>query len=85
MTLQNIAKLALQVQDACNLTAIVSSFSDCLKALKDLNYSHKEIKNHVATILFTDKIADLTGNVISNNFRAYSDAYDKCQNLAEGN
>lgn len=84
MDIQTCAKLALQVQDACNLTAIVGTFSDVLKTLTDEKRCSNEVKNHVITTLFIDKIVDLSGKVVANNLSTYSDAYHKCQALAEG-
>lgn len=81
-TIKDLANEALLVQDACNLSGIVHSFSRAITRLREL-YPDKgtEFYNtHPVCVLFSDKIASLTGSMSISNF---DKAYRECQNLAE--
>jgi len=62
---------ALWVQDACNLSGVVHSFSTIMSKIKG---STEERNKHPIAVLFSSKIASLTG---SDNGLEFSKAYDR--------
>lgn len=61
-TIKELAKEALDVQDACNLSGVVHAFS---RAITDLranlpNAGTDEINRHPVCVLWADKIRSLT-------------------------
>lgn len=62
-TLQDLAKATLQVQDACNLTAVVYAFADvCTRLRKLFPAEGTEFFNkHPIVILWLDKLNSLAG------------------------
>lgn len=81
-TIKDLANEALLVQDACNLSGIVHSFSRAITRLREL-YPDKgtEFYNtHPVCVLFSDKIASLTGSVGMDSF---SEAYRECKSIVE--
>ena len=70
-------KDALQVQDACNLSAIVHAFSrhmhDAMEEVSDGTCTWVSLRTDPGTVLFLDKIADLCGRPST---MEYSRAYD---------
>jgi hypothetical protein len=78
-TMQQLAQDALDVQDACNLLAVVNGMSRALDNLRELGVcGTDELRSHPVAALWADKIAHLCdaqyGNVDSK--------YDKCYELA---
>lgn len=65
-TWKQLAQGALDVQDACNLSGVVHSFSKVVTEVRDLlesegPYSTDTINYHPVCRLYADKIAHLTG------------------------
>ncbi len=67
-TMKEMAQEALNVQDACNLSGVVHSFSRTITDLRLLlekelgtDFSTDKLNRHPVCILFTSKIASLTG------------------------
>jgi len=52
---------ALAVQDACNLSGVVNAFSRALSALHEVQLGTDEIRQHPISVLFANKIYDMTG------------------------
>lgn len=83
MTLKQAAQTALDVQNACNLSGVVFSFADCMRAVCETETGGTAARNrHPIAVLFANKIADLTGQFCDGD--AFSAAYDACQTLARG-
>jgi len=84
LTMKEAAQMALDVQDACNLSGVVHSFSRVMSFLSDeANRTGKgtDWKNtHPIAVLFADKIASLTN---SGHGTVYSSAYAAVEILAE--
>ncbi len=64
--MKELAQEALNVQDACNLSGVVHSFSRTITELRALletdgKLSTHEVNTHPVCVLFADKIASLTG------------------------
>jgi hypothetical protein len=86
-TMAELALSALQVQDACNLSGVVHSFSAVLKQLWALLDSEgkaatTDINEHPISKLYADKIASLAG-VQNVSMTEYAKAYDACTKLSE--
>lgn len=89
ITLQQAAKDALAVQDACNLSGVAHSF---LVAVQAVNAEASRIgegtewrNNHPIIRLYVDKLASLAGmqGLITNAH--YCVAAQECRAIAEGN
>ncbi len=86
-TLAELAETALQVQDACNLSGVVHSWSKVVSALWDhahagtLEHNTGTVNTHPINVLFVDKLAQLAGHYIPYNER-YSESYAACKELA---
>jgi hypothetical protein len=74
--LQELAKQAIAIQDACNLSGVVHSFSAALTKLREVTGSG--INEHPITIVWLDKLNSLAGIQDScvNIIRAYDKVYD---------
>jgi hypothetical protein len=79
MTEAEMARVALQVQDAVNLSGVVHSFSAVLTDLWKLADERNEgtlwVNTHPVSVLFADKITDLAQSRLSPR---YSEAYAQC-------
>ena len=73
---EKLAKLAadaIAVQDACNLSGVVHAFSRAMTALCEMGLDTDARNTHPIAILFSSKIASLTG---SESGCVFSMAYD---------
>lgn len=61
---------ALTVQGACNLSGVVFSFAEHMQTLCDMGLDTDEKNSHPVSVLFADKIADMTGRG-----KGYSEAH----------
>jgi hypothetical protein len=81
-TIRELAREALQVQDACNLSGVVHAFA---RAMSDL-LKHPECtgtdwaNTHPVAVLYADKIAHLTGTQSLDTEKIW-DAYRFAQEL----
>jgi len=73
----NINKLAIDVQDACNLSGVVHSFADVCSNIMQNGGNSNTIKNNPAVILFVDKITNMIGEI---DFKKYNESYEICKN-----
>lgn len=85
-TIGQAARLAIDVQDACNLSGVVRSFAEVTDTIwRNVRASGggtREVNTHPIAVLFTSKIGDLSG-VGCGDFDAFSKAYDTCKQLAD--
>jgi hypothetical protein len=85
-TMLDLVKNAVGVQDACNLSGVVHSFSRDISRLRELlqgaHFSTDQLNRHPVCVLYAAKIASLTkydyGTV------AFSRAYDWCRYVMDG-
>lgn len=80
-TLKELAREAIGVQDASNLSGVVHSFSRAITDLREHGYDSATLNNHPITRLWVSKLAylsDMQGD--EPNFRA---SYDWCCTIAE--
>lgn len=86
----NIYRLALQVQDASNISGVIHSLhNEVLPAIRleaaFIEQGNSYMEKHPALILFLDKIVSLTRiGWLHDEDMAISKAYDDCKLYAEG-
>jgi hypothetical protein len=82
MSLSRLAKLALDVQDACNLSGVIHSWSRSITELRSLcpDLGTDDINRHPINVLFSDKVVHLTG---SGDVGDFTKAYDECVSLSQ--
>jgi len=87
LTIQDAAKLALQCQDACNLSGIAISFADVMRAVCEeatrLNKGTRWKNEHPITTLFLSKMSELNGCGSTLN-EQFDIAQAACEILASG-
>lgn len=75
-TLNQLMQEALQVQDACNLSGVVNSFSRAIASLRENGITDTDsINSHPVSVLYSSKIASLTG---SDDASTFSRAFSAC-------
>ena len=83
-TLKELAKEAIEVQDACNLSGVVHGWSRAMSELFELLKDGTESKNtHPINQLWASKCHDLA-RMGTSEWEAYHEAYSKCKELADG-
>lgn len=86
-TIKDLAKQAIEVQDACNLSGVVHAFSRAVTAMRvELNMDTPTCNGHAVTILFLDKLNSLAGIQAlgdTDYFNKVQKAYDECLKLQE--
>lgn len=88
-TLQDLAKEALQVQDACNLSGVVHGFSRAITELREIlretggDLSTAAVNQNPICCLWASKIHDLAQMGLSDHER-FRIAYDACEEMANG-
>jgi len=80
-TIKEMAKDALRVQDACNLRGVLGSFHEASLALGRLPECQGTdwVNTHPIMVLYSDKVAELTGG---GSARFVREAFDACRELA---
>lgn len=82
-TIKELAKTAMDIQDACNARAVARFY---VALTDELTYNGIRdtlaIRNHPAVVLVAHKLADLSG-VASISGDTYHQAYVACLELAE--
>ena len=85
-TLQDLAKEALQVQDACNLSGVVHGFSRAVTELREIlratggDLSTAAVNQHPICKMWASKIHDLTRMGLSDS-EPFRIAYDWCDEI----
>lgn len=84
-SLAQLAKEAIEVQDACNLSGVVHSFSRTIGRLRQIlenqpDFSTEKLNSHPICILWASKISSLTG--LGGGFcNRFGDAYTECRKI----
>lgn len=73
MLTANDYELAILVQDACDLSGVVHSFSEVLKKMNCMDTDSRNA--HSICVMYASKIASLTH---SENASIFTDAYHAC-------
>jgi hypothetical protein len=86
MTIQEAAQVALDCQDACNLSGVLRLFGEIVSEViwpeaRRLNQGTEFVNSHPICTLFLDKLTQL--NHFSEHSRAYSKAWDEVKTLAK--
>src|SRR6266566_6841421 len=91
MTIQEAAKTALLVQDACNLSGVLASFHNIVMDVlwpeaRRLGKATEFVNTHPIVTLFLDKLASLNRSqcLCSDSMKSYYSAYAEVENLARG-
>ena len=87
-TLQDLAREALQVQDACNLSGVVHGFSRAITELREILRNDgivdtAMINQNPICCLWASKIHDLARMGLSDH-EAFRVAYNACEEIANG-
>jgi len=89
MTLKQAAQTALDVQDACNLSGVLRSFTDIVMNVlwpeaRNTGHGTDWVNQHPICTLFLDKLASLnrTQCLCSANMDSFGKAYDEVHKLA---
>lgn len=80
-TIEQAAKEAIQVQDACNLSGVSISFRQAVQAITREPAGVGKLRTHPIMILFLDKMFDLIGRPDTSD---YGKAFHQCEALARG-
>jgi hypothetical protein len=87
ITMKRAAELAISVQDACNLSGVVHSFSQVMSAVwKEAERTQKGtdwVNTHPITLMFVSKICDLSRYTYGAEQANFGKAYDACKALAK--
>ena len=78
MTEAEYCQFALDIQDACNLSGVVLSWSKALQTC-DFFQGTSDRNTHPATQLVVDKLADLARRPSIDDYCVACAAYDYCQ------
>lgn len=75
---------AILVQDACNLSGVVRTFAEVMPKIRaEVEalgvHSTDAVNRHPIAVMFSSKIASLTG---SDSMAAFSVAYDRCKKMS---
>lgn len=78
-TLKQLAEEAVLVQDACNLSGVVHAFSQAMRDLREIARregweSTARLNQHPIAVLYSSKIASLTGSEQEHSFKYAWDA-----------
>lgn len=88
-TMKELAQKALDVQDACNLSGVVHTFSEVIRELREVARAEgwegtEAINRHPICLLFSSKIASLTYSDSGEEFgKAYEWAKKNVQEIAQ--
>ena len=80
-TVRELAREAIQVQDACNLSGVAHSFAKAMSDLGEHTNGTDERNRHPIVRVYLDKMCDLTGVGICGE--AFSDSWAKVREMAE--
>lgn len=81
-TVDELLKEALDVQDACNLSGVVHSFSRAMTELRENGInSTQELNTHHVCVLYANKIAQLAEDGHFRFSAAYRDACEATERL----
>lgn len=80
-----LAREALDVQNACNLSGVAKSFANATSDLWDHaraeGHGTEWVNTHPVSVLYADKLASLTGG---GDAITFNKAYDACDGWAKG-
>jgi len=77
------AEKAILVQDACNMSGVVTSMRQWLHELIDQGHDTAYCNTHPVTVMFASKVHSLAGGGLTDEL-VFRHAHKKCQLLASG-
>jgi hypothetical protein len=80
-TLQELAKEALDVQDACNILGVTKGFARVVQELSEIEKNRSKLAIHPIIILWMDKLNDMTYRP---DFGQFTLAFDHVYDFAKG-
>lgn len=85
-TLKELAKEALAVQDACNLSGVAHGFARAMVDLGEHTNGTAERNRHPVAVLWAEKIAHLSGlnGVFGASKNAIESAYEWASGIIDG-
>ena len=85
-SMKELARNVLLIQDACNLSGVVHSFSIAMSILCEYKYQLNQgtdwVNNHPVAKMYASKIHALSGMGVSDT-EEFHHAYEACKKLAE--
>jgi hypothetical protein len=90
MTIQDAAKTALQIQDACNLSGVIHSFPEIMETIwteaRRVNAGTNWVNRHPIVTVFLDKLASLNDSecLCSDHYAHVQSSFDLVRKLADG-
>lgn len=80
MTMKQMAQMALDIQNACNLSGVARSFAEVTAAMRQAphNFDTATCNCHPVTVLFVDKLNSLCGMTTMDILAIYRE----CERLA---
>lgn len=83
-SIEQLAKDAIDVQNACNPRGVARSMCEAMSFLADQGCGTNEISLHPVVVLFVSKLASLNHSdcLCSDCVDRYSEAYSACRKLA---
>lgn len=83
-SLADVAREAIQIQDACNLSGVAHSFLDAIATIRNSASGTREVNTHAIVTLYVSKFASLNGTdcLCSDCMDAFSKAMDACKAIA---
>jgi hypothetical protein len=78
-TMHQLAKEAIDIQNACNLSGVIQTWSRSISALKELNptMSTDELNHHPISVMYASKVGSMTSDD-----EQFAEAYKRCCELA---
>lgn len=76
-TIQDAAKDAIAVQDACNICGVAQAFARAMKVVNKECHNTDEVTNHPVTVLFVDKMRSMQNEIDFNRYKNAMEAVEK--------
>lgn len=73
----------MQVQDACNIVAVMHTYMNAIRYLREKNGYEYKYADHPAIVMFHDKFEDMLRVPFSERTDRLSWAMDECKKIAE--
>jgi hypothetical protein len=87
LTLQQAARVAIDMQNACNLSGLVHDFPNLLRPVWNeahrLNKGTDYVNTHPIIVMVISKLCDLTRYTYGNEQDNFGKAYEACKALAD--
>jgi hypothetical protein len=84
-SLADVAREAIAVQNACNLSGVAHSFLDAIATIRNSASGTREVNTHPIVTLYISKLASLNGTdcLCGDCMDSFSRAMDACKKLVK--